>query len=110
MKLRNRISLGNWIVIGLVAGIALGVLAPEVAGRMAPLSNIFLRGVRAVMAPLIFGALITALAGTGDLRATGRLGLRALFYFLGVTIPALACGMVMALLLEPGASEALSLL
>jgi proton glutamate symport protein len=108
MKLRNRISLGNWIVIGLVAGIALGVLAPEVAGRMAPLSNIFLRGVRAVMAPLIFGALITALAGTGDLRATGRLGLRALFYFLGVTIPALACGMVMALLLEPGVGVVLS--
>ena len=108
MKLRDRISLGNWIVIGLVAGIALGVLAPEVAGRMAPLSNIFLRGVRAVMAPLIFGALITALAGTGDLRATGRLGLRALFYFLGVTIPALACGMVMALLLEPGVGVVLS--
>jgi len=107
MKLLTRIGLGGWIVIGLVAGIVLGVLAPEIAGRLTPLSNIFLRGVRAVMAPLIFGALITALAGTGDLRATGRLGLRALLYFLGVTIPALACGMLMALLLEPGLGVAL---
>jgi proton glutamate symport protein len=95
-------SQGQWIVIGLIAGIALGVLAPDVAVRMGPLSNIFLRGVRAVMAPLIFGALITALAGTGDLRATGRLGLRTLVYFMVVTIPALVCGGGLALLLKPG--------
>lgn len=96
-----------WIVIGLLLGILLGVLAPEIASRMAPLSNIFLRAVRAVMAPLIFGALITALAGTGDLRATGRLGLRTFGYFMVVTIPALLGGGLLALWLRPGNGVAL---
>lgn len=96
-----------WIIIGLGLGILLGALAPEIAGRMAPLSNIFLRAVRAVMAPLIFGALITALAGTGDLRSTGRLGLRAFGYFMAVTVPALLCGGVLALWLRPGSGVTL---
>ncbi|MFM8395443.1 MAG: dicarboxylate/amino acid:cation symporter, partial [Acidobacteriota bacterium] len=96
-----------WIVIGLVAGVALGLWAPEIAGRLTPLSNIFLRAIRAVMAPLIFGALITALAGTGDLRATGRLGLRTIVYFMAVTVPALLLGGLLALWLQPGVGVAL---
>lgn len=102
MKWLKQGSQTLWIVIGLVAGVFLGLLAPDIAGHLAPLSNIFLRAIRAVMAPLIFGALITALAGTGDLRATGRLGLRTFGYFMAVTIPALLLGGLLALWLRPG--------
>ena len=102
LKQRSLSSQSLWIVIGLLVGVTLGVWVPDLAVQLAPLSNIFLRAVRAVMAPLIFGALVSALAGTGDLRATGRLGLRTLGYFLVVTIPALIVGALMARWLQPG--------
>jgi len=98
----NKIGLTGFILIGLLAGVIIGLTSPAMARQLAPLSNIFLRAVKAVMAPLIFGSLITAIAGTGDLRTTGRLGLRSLLYFWSVTTLALACGMITALLLHPG--------
>jgi proton glutamate symport protein len=98
----NKIGLTGFILIGLVVGVIIGLTSPATASQLTPLSNIFLRAVKAVMAPLIFGSLITAIAGTGDLRTTGRLGLRSLIYFWSVTTLALACGMITALLLHPG--------
>jgi proton glutamate symport protein len=98
----KRITLTGWIVIGMLAGIAVGVLAPSIARELTPLSNIFLRAVKAVIAPLIFGALISALAGAGSLQAIGRLGLRTFVYFWVVTTLALACGMLTALVMKPG--------
>ncbi len=98
----KKLNLTAWIVIGMLSGIALALLAPHVARELTPLSNIFLRAVKAVMAPLIFGALISAIAGTGDLKATGRLGLKTAVYFWFVTTLALACGMLTALVMKPG--------
>lgn len=103
----SKIGLTGWILIGLLVGVAIGLSAPETARQLAPLSNIFLRAVKAVMAPLIFGSLITAIAGNGDLRSTGRLGMRSLVYFWVVTTLALACGMLTAILLRPGAGVTL---
>jgi proton glutamate symport protein len=102
MRIFGRINLTGWILIGLLVGLLVGLTSPVTARQLAPLSNIFLRAVKAVMAPLIFGSLITAIAGKGDLRSTGRLGLRSLIYFWSVTTLALACGMITALLLHPG--------
>ncbi len=98
----KKLNLTAWIIIGMLSGIALALLAPNVARELTPLSNIFLRAVKAVMAPLIFGALISAIAGTGDLKATGRLGLKTVVYFWFVTTLALACGMLTALAMKPG--------
>jgi proton glutamate symport protein len=98
----KRINLTGWIVIAMLMGIALGWLAPNVARELTPLSNIFLRAVKAIMAPLIFGALISALAGAGNLATMGRLGLQTLAYFWIVTTLALACGMLTALVMRPG--------
>lgn len=98
----KKINLTGWIILGMVCGIAAGLLTPNIARELTPLSNIFLRAVKAIMAPLIFGALISALAGTGDLKATGRLGLRTFVYFWVVTTLALACGMLTALIMKPG--------
>jgi proton glutamate symport protein len=103
----KRISLTTWIVIGMAVGVAVGLLAPDAAHELTPLGNIFLRAVKAVMAPLIFGALVSALAGAGSLKATGRLGLKTLCYFWAVTTLALACGLLTALALRPGAGVVL---
>ncbi len=98
----KKINLTGWIILGMVCGIAAGVLAPNFARELTPLGNLFLRAVKAIMAPLIFGALISALAGAGDLKATGRLGLRSFVYFWLVTTLALACGLLTALAIKPG--------
>ena len=63
---RIRLSLTAWIFIGMAAGIAIGIGAPGFASQLSPVSNIFLRLIRSVIAPLIFGTLVYGIAGSGD--------------------------------------------
>ena len=67
----KRLSLTAWIFIGMAAGIALGIAEPAVAIRLSPVSNIFLRLIRSIIAPLIFGTLVYGIAGSGDLKRMG---------------------------------------
>lgn len=87
----------------MTAGILIGLIVPSVGSQLSPLSNIFLRLIKAVIAPLIFGALVSGIAGSGNLRSVGRLGLKSLVYFWAVTTLALAFGMVAGLVGRPGA-------
>ncbi len=98
----KRISLTAWIFIGMAAGIALGVLAPGVAVALAPVSNIFLRLIRSIIAPLIFGTLVYGVAGAGDIRQMGRIGLKAIVYFELITTLALFIGLGAVNLTQPG--------
>ena len=72
-----------------LVGIALGVAAPAVGSKLAPISNIFLRLIKSIIAPLIFGTLVYGIAGAGSLKAMGRIGLKAVIYFEAVTTVAL---------------------
>jgi proton glutamate symport protein len=90
----RRKSLTPWIFVAMVAGAELGFDAPHVAVQLRVLSDIFLRLIRTIVAPLILATLIVGIAGHGDLKSVGRMGLKALVYFEVVTTLALAVGLV----------------
>jgi proton glutamate symport protein len=74
-------SLTAWIVVGLAAGAELGHDWPSMAERVQFLGTIFLRLIKVIIAPLLFGTLVVGIAGHADLRKVGRLGIKSLIYF-----------------------------
>ena len=91
------------ILIGLLLGIAIGYLWPTFGADLRPLADIFLRMIKMIIAPLLFATLVVGIAGTGDLKAMGRIGAKALIYFEIATTVALVMGLVLVNLLRPGA-------
>ncbi len=90
------------IFIALVAGILFGWLCPKLAVKMQPLGEIFLRMIKMIIAPLIFATLTVGIAGHGDVKSLGKIGLKALVYFEVATTIALILGLFMANVLKPG--------
>lgn len=84
-------------------GLLLGIVAPSFAVQLAPVSNIFLRLIKSIIAPLIFGALVYGIAGAGDIKQMGRIGLKAIIYFEILTTVALFVGLLAVNLAQPGA-------
>ncbi len=102
----KRISLTGWIFIGLVVGIAVGLLWPETGRHGQIFANIFLRLIKSIVAPLLFATLVSGIAGTGDLKAMGRIGLKAIVYFEILTTLALFLGLAIVNIVQPGAGVA----
>ena len=99
----RRISLTGWIFIGMATGILVGWLAPGYAVELRPLSTMFLRMIKSVVVPIIFGTLVVGIAGHGDdLRRIGRLALKAIGYFWVMTTAALAIGLLAGNVVKPG--------
>ena len=86
-------SLTAWILVGLLAGAEIGHDAPATALHLAILGQIFLRLIKTIVAPLLFGTLVSGIAGHADLKRVGRMGIKALVFFEVVTTLALFIGL-----------------
>ena len=100
-------SLTTQIFIGLLLGIGVGYLWPAFGVAIKPLADVFLRMIKMIIAPLLFSTLVVGIAGTGDLKAMGRIGLKAIIYFEIATTIALFLGLVLVNTFKPGAGLAL---
>ena len=103
LRLLRSLSLTWWIFIGMAAGIVVGWVAPEFGATLKPLSTTFLRMIKSVVVPIIFGTLVVGIAGHGDdLKRIGRLAVKSIGYFWLMTTVALAIGLTAANLIRPG--------
>ena len=106
----GRITQTQWVVVAMVVGVTIGWLFPDSPGAsgfrasdLQVLSNVFLRLIKSLVAPLLFATLVVGIAGHGDdLRRVGKLALRSIVYFEIVTTIALAVGLLAVNLVEPG--------
>src|SRR5580658_3129226 len=89
----RRGSLTYWIFFSMLLGGEIGLDRPQLAEHLRVLSDIFLRLIKVIVAPLILGTLITGIAGHGNLRGVGRIGIKSLIYFEVVTTLALFIGL-----------------
>src|SRR6266513_4634403 len=106
--LRRR-TLTQWILAGMIVGVALGWLFPTFAVSLRPISTVFLRMIKSIIVPLIFGTLVVGIAGHGDdMKRVGRLALKSIVYFEIVTTLALVIGLVAVNLVRPGEGVALA--
>lgn len=90
------------LVVGLIVGYIISVTDKSYAEYIRPFSVIFIRMIRMVIAPLLFGTLVAGIAGAGHFKDVGRMGLRAIIYFEIVTTAALLIGLATVNLMRPG--------
>jgi proton glutamate symport protein len=115
MATLRRVSLTQWIIIATILGGVIGWLDHDVwidsnvGEALKPLSNIFLRMIKSIVVPLIFGSLVVGIAGHGDdLKRVGRLAFRSILYFEIVTTVALFVGLAAVNLVRPGVGVSLA--
>src|SRR5215475_10431467 len=95
-------SLFVQVLAGLLLGIVLGVTVPDFAVSLKILSDAFLKLISMIVAPIVFCVVVHGIAGAGDLKKVGRVGVKALVYFEVMTTIALVIGLLLAYLFGPG--------
>jgi proton glutamate symport protein len=96
-------TLTKWIFVGMILGIAVGVFFPELGVALRPYGRMFITMIKGIIAPLVFSTLVVGIAGAGNMKTVGRIGLKAIIYFEIATTLALFIGMGAATLMQPGA-------
>lgn len=104
----KKLGLSSQIFLGLVLGALVGYVFPDIAGHLKPLGDAFLRMIKMIVVPLIFSTLVMGIAGTGDFKKLGRLGGKAIIWFEFATTIALAIGLFVMNVTEPGVGVPLS--
>src|ERR1700743_3143573 len=114
----QKLGLTGWIMIAMVAGVILGLwvhyngAASQIesfSGVATVLTDIFLRMIKMIIAPLVFSTLVVGVAKLGDIKAVGRIGGKTLLWFLSATLVSLLLGMLMVNFFEPGTAMNLPL-
>ncbi|MBN9204058.1 C4-dicarboxylate transporter DctA [Methylibium petroleiphilum] len=95
-------SLFGQVVLALMLGVLLGLLWPETAVKLKPLGDAFIKLIKMIIPVLVFCVVVHGIAGAGDLKRVGRVGVKALVYFEVVTAVALALGLALGYLFQPG--------
>jgi aerobic C4-dicarboxylate transport protein len=91
------------VILGIVLGVLLGLFFPHTAESMKPLGDGFIKLIRMMIAPIVFFTVVVGIAGIGDMKKLGRVGLKALAYFEVVTTMALLIGLAVVTIVQPGA-------
>ena len=91
-----------WVLIAITLGIIFGLVAPDTAEKAKWLADAFIQIIQAVTGPVIFTTVVIGIASIGKLSRAGGLAGRALLYFLGMTVTALALGLIVANVVKPG--------
>src|SRR5262245_57138921 len=105
-KLTTVIFIG--MILGIAVGYACNVMWPDpqtakaIAGYISLLTDIFLRLIKMIIAPLVFSTLVVGVAHMGDTKAIGRIGVKAMCWFIGASLGSLLLVMIMVNLLRPG--------
>ncbi|WCT75327.1 dicarboxylate/amino acid:cation symporter [Sphingomonas naphthae] len=96
------IPLWRRVVGGLLVGLAIGLLAPAAAPWIAPVGDIFVRLIRMLVAPIVLVTIAAGITALGDVRRLGSIGGKAVLMFAATTAIAVAVGMAVALIVQPG--------
>ncbi|WP_321835345.1 MULTISPECIES: glutamate/aspartate:proton symporter GltP [Pseudomonas] len=115
---KAKLSLAWQILIGLVLGIAIGALLNHFSAEKAwwisnvlqPAGDIFIRLIKMIVIPIVISSLVVGIAGVGDAKKLGRIGLKTILYFEVVTTIAILVGLVLANVFQPGAGIDMSTL
>ena len=95
-------SLFGQVLLALLLGVLLGFVWPEFAVKLKPLGDGFIKLIKMIIPVLVFCVVVHGIAGAGDLKRVGRVGVKALIYFEAVTTVALLLGLVLAFWFQPG--------
>ena len=111
-KLAMKSKLTTWILIAMLAGIGVGWMCHEllpspesaktVAGYISLVTDIFLRLIKMIIAPLVFTTLVVGIAHMGDSKSLGRIGLKTMGWFICASLLSLLLGMALVNILRPG--------
>ncbi|MBL8527838.1 MAG: dicarboxylate/amino acid:cation symporter [Burkholderiales bacterium] len=91
------------VLCGIVIGIAIGIFLPETGQALKPLGDAFIKLIKMLIAPIIFCTVVVGIAKMGHMKDVGRVGIKALVYFEGMSTVALIIGLVVVNVLQPGA-------
>lgn len=92
-----------WVLIAIFIGGLIGFIDPELGVALKPLGDGFIALIKMLIAPVIFCTIVLGMAGAGDIKKVGRVGVKALLYFETVSAGALAIGLVAVKIIQPGA-------
>ena len=95
-------SLFGQVVLALVLGVVIGLLWPDSAVKLKPLGDGFIKLIKMIIPVIVFCVVVHGIAGAGDLKRVGRVGVKALIYFEVLTTVALSLGLLLAFVFQPG--------